>query len=158
MNDSIDYTFSELCKRSQTPENNNTTPQNETIEAEENFFLELTLDPTLYGSGEINQVTRKPLTVIRKNSRNEDVVCPILTSGIQIDTALGKASVCSLIWYRGNGKLTNLIDDSLEEWAKREGFQGFYDADIEFSKKFGSDWLEQEMMSIRFKGEWVRDD
>jgi hypothetical protein len=159
-----DYTFSELCSRAQESKReelfiNELFPiKDEIIEADENFFLDFTLETTVYHTGEINQVTRKPLTVIRKNSRDEDVVCPILISGVQINTALGDAVINSLVWYRGKGKLTDLPDCCLEEWAKREGFSGLYDADKYFSEEYGSDWLEQDLMTFRFKGVWVRDE
>lgn len=121
------------------------------------YFLELA-DPVSYYSGKINQVTVKPITKSKKiirNGREEEIILPFVRKGDCIRTNLGDAAVCSVIWYRGKLKLCTLLDDGLESWAQAEGFSGFYDADEHFTKKYGEDWLEQELMSVKFKIEGV---
>lgn len=98
------------------------------------------------------------MTTTKKNARGEDVIRPFVTRGDLIRTNLGNATVCSLVWYKGNGKMNTLLDCCSEQWAQKEGFTGLYEADKHFSEKFGKDWLEQEMMSVKFRIEGVNYD
>jgi hypothetical protein len=120
-------------------------------------FLALN-EPELYVSGAINQVTQNAKTVtkeIKRNGRTEKIEVPFVTKGDKVETVYGLATICSVIWYRGNCKLNKLLDESLESWAQAEGFSGFYDADEYFSEKYGSNWLDQDMMAVRFRIEGV---
>jgi len=109
-------------------------------------------------SGNVSQITVQPLLndIPQKSLGGSETLQ--IHSGDTLKTCFGDAVVTSIILYRGKLKFTELCDPILESWAQREGFSSFEDADRYFSGKYGSEWVNQDMMSVTFRGSWVQDD
>jgi hypothetical protein len=109
-------------------------------------------------AGEITQVTLQPLlnNLPQKTLGGSERLA--LHKGDTLNTCFGSAVITSIILYRGNSTLSDLQNTTLEKWARNEGFSSYKEAKEYFSEKYGDGWDTRDMMSIKFKGEWVQED
>jgi len=77
--------------------------------------------------------------------------------GDLLNTCFGLAEVTDLIKYQGNCTIRNLRQETQETWAYNEGFSDFEQADLWFRMQYGEKWAESEMITVKFKGDWVNE-
>jgi hypothetical protein len=57
----------------------------------------------------------------------------------------------SVINFKGLVHVSNMPEFLQKEWARREGFSSFPEADLFYAEKFGIDWKTQPLCIVQFE-------